>query len=229
VPLASITETITDWVTTVIGDHGIYAVFALMLVDAVLPAASELVMVYSGALAAGAFSSSVVLFGHEFESGFPAYVAMALSGTLGYLAGSLLGWAIGLYGGRPYLERHGRWLHLSHDRLVRAERWFDRFGNAAVFLGRITPVVRSFISVPAGVFRSPLGPYTVLTLIGSAIWCFALAGVGWALGSQWERFHENFHYVDYAVLAGIAALLAYVLVRRRRSTRMARRAADPAR
>jgi membrane protein DedA with SNARE-associated domain len=228
VPLASITETITDWVTTVIGDHGIYAVFALMLVDAVLPAASELVMVYSGALAAGAFSSSVVLFGHEFESGFPAYVAMALSGTLGYLAGSLLGWAIGLYGGRPYLERHGRWLHLSHDRLVRAERWFDRFGNAAVFLGRITPVVRSFISVPAGVFRSPLGPYTVLTLIGSAIWCFALAGVGWALGSQWERFHENFHYVDYAVLAGIAALLAYVLVRRRRSTRMARRAADPA-
>jgi membrane protein DedA with SNARE-associated domain len=229
VPLASITETITDWVTTVVGDHGIYAVFALMLVDAVLPAASELVMVYSGALAAGAFSSSVVLFGHEFESGFPAYVAMALSGTLGYLVGSLLGWAIGLYGGRPYLERHGRWLHLSHDRLVRAERWFDRFGNAAVFLGRITPVVRSFISVPAGVFRSRLGPYTVLTLIGSAIWCFALAGVGWALGSQWERFHENFHYVDYAVLAGIAALLAYVLVRRRRSTRMARRAADPAR
>jgi membrane protein DedA with SNARE-associated domain len=229
VPLASITETITDWVTTVIGDHGIYAVFALMLVDAVLPAASELVMVYSGALAAGAFSSSVVLFGHEFESGFPAYVAMALSGTLGYLVGSLLGWALGLYGGRPYLERHGRWLHLSHDRLERAERWFDRFGNAAVFLGRITPVVRSFISVPAGVFRSRLGPYTVLTLIGSAIWCFALAGVGLALGSQWERFHENFHYVDYAVLAGIAALLAYVLVRRRRSTRMARRAADPAR
>jgi membrane protein DedA with SNARE-associated domain len=228
VPLASITETITDWVTTVVGDHGIYAVFALMLVDAVLPAASELVMVYSGALAAGAFSSSVVLFGHEFESGFPAYVAMALSGTLGYLVGSLLGWAIGLYGGRPYLERHGRWLHLSHDRLERAERWFDRFGNAAVFLGRVTPVVRSFISVPAGVFRSRLGPYTVLTLIGSAIWCFALAGVGWALGSQWERFHENFHYVDYAVLAGIAALLAYVLVRRRRSTRMARRAADPA-
>jgi membrane protein DedA with SNARE-associated domain len=229
VPLASITETITDWVTTVVGDHGIYAVFALMLVDAVLPAASELVMVYSGALAAGAFSSSVVLFGHEFESGFPAYVAMALSGTLGYLVGSLLGWALGLYGGRPYLERHGRWLHLSHDRLERAERWFDRFGNAAVFLGRITPVVRSFISVPAGVFRSRLGPYTVLTLIGSAIWCFALAGVGWALGSQWERFHENFHYVDYAVLAGIAVLLAYVLVRRRRSTRMARRAADPAR
>jgi membrane protein DedA with SNARE-associated domain len=229
VPLASITETITDWVTSVIGDHGIYAVFALMLVDAVLPAASELVMVYSGALAAGAFSSSVVLFGHEFESGFPAYVAMALSGTLGYLVGSLLGWAIGLYGGRPYLERHGRWLHLSHDRLERAEHWFDRFGNAAVFLGRITPVVRSFISVPAGVFRSRLGPYTVLTLIGSAIWCFALAGVGWALGSQWEQFHENFHYVDYAVLAGIAALLAYVLVRRRRSTRMARRAADPAR
>jgi membrane protein DedA with SNARE-associated domain len=228
VPLASVTETITDWVTAAIGDHGIYAVFLLMLVDAVLPAASELVMVYSGALAAGAFSTSVVLFGVEIEEGFPAYVAMALAGTFGYLIGSLIGWGIGLYGGRPYLERHGRWLHLSHDRLDRAERWFDRFGDAAVFLGRITPVVRSFISVPAGVFRSPVGRYTVLTLIGSAIWCFAFAGIGWALGTQWETFHENFHFVDYAVVAGIVALLAYLLVRRRR-TKLARRAEDPAR
>jgi membrane protein DedA with SNARE-associated domain len=223
----SVTAWITDLVTEIIGDHGLYAVFLLMLLDAVFPAASELVMVYSGALAAGAFTSGVVLFGSTFDSGLGAFVAMALAGTIGYTIGSVVGWAIGIYGGRPYLERHGRWLHLPPHRLVRAERWFDRFGDAAVFVGRITPVARSFISIPAGVFRAPLVRYTVLTLIGSALWCFAFAGVGYALGTRWETFHENFHYVDYAVAAGIVALLAYVIVRRRRSSRLPR-SADPA-
>jgi membrane protein DedA with SNARE-associated domain len=198
-----------------------------MLVDAVLPAASELVMVYSGALAAGAFSSGVVLFGHEFEPGLSAYLTMALSGTIGYTVGSIIGWAIGIYGGRPFLERHGRWLHLGPHQLGRAERWFDRWGDAAVFVGRITPVARSFISIPAGVFRAPLGRYTVLTLIGSALWCFAFAGAGWALGTRWESFHERFHYVDYAVAAGVVLLVAYVLIRRRRSSSLSR-GADPA-
>ena len=197
-----------------------------MLVDAVLPAASELVMVYSGALAAGAFTSGVVLFGHEFEEGLSAYVVIALAGTIGYTIGSILGWAIGIYGGRPYLERHGRWLHLPPERLDRAERWFHRFGDAAVFLGRVTPVVRSFISIPAGVFEAPLVRYTVLTLVGSALWCFAFAGIGLGVGSQWESFHERFHYVDYAVLAGLVVAVAY-LVLRRRSSRLSR-GADPA-
>jgi membrane protein DedA with SNARE-associated domain len=227
VPLASVTSAITEHVTALIGDHGLYAVFVLMLVDAVLPAASELVMVYSGALAAGAFSSGVVLFGHEFEPGLSAYLTMALSGTIGYTVGSIIGWAIGIYGGRPFLERHGRWLHLGPHQLGRAERWFDRWGDAAVFVGRITPVARSFISIPAGVFRAPLGRYTVLTLIGSALWCFAFAGAGWALGTRWESFHERFHYVDYAVAAGVVLLVAYVLIRRRRSSSLSR-GADPA-
>src|SRR5215213_189711 len=105
-----------------------------MAIDAVLPAASELVMVYAGALAAGAFAGqSVTLFGHEISEPVWAYLAMALAGTLGYLVGSIGGWAIGLYGGRPYLERHGRWLHLSPEALGRAERWFDRWGDWAVF------------------------------------------------------------------------------------------------
>src|SRR5262249_7902767 len=119
-----------------------------MLVDAVIPAASELVMVYGGALAAAAVAGHVTLFGHRFGSGASAYVAIALAGTLGYLIGSLAGWAIGLYGGRPLLDLHGPKLHLGPDRIDRAERWFDRWGAAAVFLGRITPVVRSFISIP---------------------------------------------------------------------------------
>jgi len=228
VPLASVTSAVTEYVTSAIGDHGLYAVFLLMLVDAVFPAASEAVMVYSGALAAGAFAASVVLFGHEFSSGANAYVAIALAGTLGYLVGSWLGWAVGRYGGRPFLERRGRWLHLPPHRLARAEHWFDRWGDAAVFVGRITPVARSFISIPAGVFRFPFWRYTVLTLLGSAVWCFALAGVGWALGSRWESFHEKFHYVDYTVAAILVALIAYLLVRRRRSSSLSR-GADPAR
>ncbi len=226
--LASVTSVVTDRVTELLGSYGLYAVFLLMLVDAVLPAASELVMVYGGALAAGAFSSGVVLFGHEFESGFGAWLAIVLAGTIGYTIGSILGWAIGIYGGRPFLERRGRWLHLSPPKLAKAERWFERWGDWAVFLGRITPVARSFVSIPAGVFRAPLGRYTVLTFIGSTIWCVVFAAVGYAFGTRWETFHENFHYVDYAVAAGIVIGVAYLLVRRRRSSTLSRRA-DPAR
>lgn len=227
-PAASVTAFITDRITEVLGDYGLYAVFLLMLVDAVFPAASELVMVYSGALAAGAFTSGVVLFGHEFESGLGAWVAMVLAGTIGYTIGSVLGWAIGIYGGRPYLERHGRWLHLPPHRLDKAERWFDRWGDWAVLIGRLTPVARSFISIPAGVFRAALARYTVLTLVGSTLWCIGFAGVGYAFGTRWELFHENFRYVDYAVAAAIVLGLAYLLVRRRRSSTLGR-GADPAR
>ena len=220
-PAAAILSEITDAVTGVIGDYGLYAVFLLMAIDAVFPAASEVVMVYAGAVAAGAFAGqSVTLFGYEFADGLPAYVAMSLAGTIGYLLGAIAGWAIGDYGGRPYLERHGRWLHLNEAKLDRAETWFDRRGSWAVFLGRITPVVRSFISVPAGVFRSPFRPYVALTALGSAIWCFAFAGAGWAAGESWEEFHQSFKLVDYAVVglvvAGVA-LLGWKLMRRRRA------------
>jgi membrane protein DedA with SNARE-associated domain len=219
--VASVLSSITEAVTDAIGNYGLYAVFLLMLVDAVFPAASEVVMVYAGAVAAGAFADqSVTLFGHEFESGFPAYVAMASAGTIGYLLGSIGGWALGDYLGRPWLERHGRWLHLSAEKLDRAERWFDRWEEWAVFLGRITPVVRSFISVPAGVFRARFGPYVWLTLLGSALWCFAFAGAGWAAGANWESFHDAFRYVDYLIAAGIAALaagLGWRFLKRRRS------------
>ena len=214
--------------TAFIGAHAVYAVFGLMLVDAVFPAASELVMVYGGAVAAGAIAGHrVVLFGFHLHSGLPAYLAIALAGTTGYLLGSIGGWAIGFYGGRPYLERHGRWLHLSPAKLERAERWFDRWDDRAVFVGRITPVARSFISIPAGIFRMPLGRYAVLTALGSAIWAFAIAGAGWGLGSNYERFHHAFRYVDYAVAAGILVAVAYWGVRRRRSSTLARRVDPP--
>jgi membrane protein DedA with SNARE-associated domain len=209
--LASLTGSVTSFV----GDHGVYAVFALMALDAVFPAASELVMVYAGALASGAFAGQdVVLFGTHIDSPFWAFMTMVLAGTLGYVLGSIGGWLIGRYGGRPLAERHGRLLHLGPERLERAERWFDRYDDWAVLIGRVTPVVRSFVSIPAGIFRMPLGRYTLLTIPGSAVWCLAFAGVGWAFGSNYERFHRAF---DIALVAGAALLVLYLVVRRRSS------------
>jgi membrane protein DedA with SNARE-associated domain len=211
--LASITGTLTDWV----GRHGVYAVLIIMLVDAVLPAGGEITMLFAGALAAGAIAGHhPVLFGHTLQTGLESYLVLAAAGTLGYLAGSLIGWAIGRYGGRPLLERHGRWLHLDAGNLERAERWFDRHGRSAVFLGRLTPVVRSFISIPAGAMESPLGRYTVLTLLGSAIWCFAFAGAGWALGDRWDTVHHAFTGVEVLVVAAVVAGAAVLLLRNRR-------------
>jgi membrane protein DedA with SNARE-associated domain len=218
--LASLTSSVTSF----IGDHGLYAIFLLMVVDAVFPAASELVMLYGGALAAGAFAGQdVVLFGHKIDSHLWAFVAVSLAGVLGNTVGSLIGWGIGAYGGRPLLEERGRWLHLDHAKLARADRWFDRYGDAAVFLGRITPVVRSFISIPAGALRMPIGRFTVLTFLGCIPWCFGIAGAGWALGSNWDRFHDDFRWVEYAVVLAVVGLIAYLIFRWRSST-LARRA-----
>jgi membrane protein DedA with SNARE-associated domain len=137
--------------------------------------ASELVMVYAARWQqARSRTGRDALRTHD-RRGLAAYVAVALAGTIGYTIGAIGGWAIGLYGGRPYLERHGRWLHLSKEKLDRAERWFERWEDWAVFLGRLTPVVRSFVSVPAGVIEVPFVRYTLLTLLGSAIWCFSFA------------------------------------------------------
>ena len=221
--IASITGALTDHVTSLIGNSGVLAVFGLMFIDAVFPAFSELVMLYAGALAAGAFSQSVVLFGHPIGSRPLAFVTMVLAGTIGYTLGSLAGWALGIYGGRPFLDRHGRWFHLSQGRLGQAERWFNRFGRLAVLIGRITPVARSFISIPAGVFRARLASYTVLTFIGSTLWCIGFASVGFALGTRWKEFQRYFHYVDYTVLAVLVAGVALIILRRWRSTKLAGR------
>jgi membrane protein DedA with SNARE-associated domain len=209
-PLASITTTITDW----IGQNGVYAVFVLMAVDALLPVGGELIMLYAGVLAAGAIAGQQTsLFGVDLQDGAESYIALALAGTLGYLVGAVVGWAIGRSGGRPLLERHGRWLHLSPETFERAERWFERFGARAVFLGRITPLVRSFISIPAGVFRTPMPIYLPLTLAGSAIWCFGFAAAGWALGDSWESFHHQFRYADYVAIAAVAVMVAFLIAR----------------
>jgi membrane protein DedA with SNARE-associated domain len=207
-------------VTSWLANYGVLAIFLLMMVDAVFPAASELVMVYGGALASGALGHELHVFGWH-VSGFTAYLAVVLAGVLGYQIGADIGWWIGLRGGRPLIERRGRWVHLTPDRLERAERWFGRWDAWAVLVGRITPVARSFISIPAGIFETPFGRYNVLTLIGNAVWCLVLAAIGWALGSSWHTFDHDFRWLEYLVVAGILVLGAYLLlrlVRRRRGT-----------
>jgi membrane protein DedA with SNARE-associated domain len=217
--------------TSQVANHGVYAVFVLMAIDAVFPALSELVMLYAGAVAAGVFANAhgVTLFGSHVGFGAGAFVVLALSGTLGYLVGALAGWAIGFYGGRPLLEQHGRWFHLTPGRLDRAEAWFGRWGNVGVLVGRLTPVVRSFVSIPAGIFEMKLAPYTLLTLVGSAVWAFAFAGAGYGLGSSYSGFDHGFHYVEYAVVAGVVLLAAYLVYRRRSVARVTPRADDSSR
>jgi membrane protein DedA with SNARE-associated domain len=198
------TAHLTSW----IADHGLVAVFVLMAVDAVLPAGGELVMLFAGALAAGAIA------GHT----GPALPSAVLAGTLGYLAGSLAGWGIGRAGGRAFVARRGRWLHIGPERFARAERWFGAYGSAFVLVGRLTPLVRSFVSIPAGVLEYPLGRYVVLSAIASLVWCLAFGVAGHALGSNWDQVHHAFRYADYAAIVAVVALAAALLVRRRRAS-----------
>jgi membrane protein DedA with SNARE-associated domain len=221
-----VVASISSSFTSQVASHGVYAVFLLMLVDAVFPAASEIVMLYAGAVAAGVLANAhhVSVFGIRLGFGMPAFLALALAGTLGYFVGALIGWAIGRYGGRRLLERRGRWFHVTPERLDRAEHWFAKWGNFGVFVGRITPVVRSFVSIPAGVFQLPLAPYSLFTVVGSAVWAFSIAGAGYGLGRSYERFNHGFKYAEYAVVAGVLLVAAYLLYRWAKAARVSRRA-----
>jgi membrane protein DedA with SNARE-associated domain len=215
-------------VTSWLANYGVFAVLVLMAIDAVFPAASEAVMVYGGALASGALTHELHIFGWH-ATGLSAYIAVVLAGVIGYQAGSIFGWWAGLRLGREFLEEHGKWFHLSKGQLDRAERWFERWEGWAVLVGRITPVARSFISIPAGIFEVEFRRYNVLTLIGNAAWCLALAGIGWAAGASYKKFDHDFRYLEYAVVAGIVAVVAYWFVRRRRTATITAGHGDPPR
>jgi membrane protein DedA with SNARE-associated domain len=208
------TTHLTHWIAA----HGLVGVFVLMAIDAVLPAGGELVMLVAGALAAGAIAGA-----HG-----PSLAAAIVVGAIGYLAGSLAGWAVGRAGGRALIERHGRWLHLGPERFARAERWFERYGAAFVFFGRLTPLLRSFVSIPAGVLEYPLVPYAALTALASLAWCLAFGVAGHALGAHWDEVHRAFKYADYAVIA-LVAVGVLVLVRRRLGRRTRAGRAQPRR
>jgi membrane protein DedA with SNARE-associated domain len=213
--LASLTSTFTDTVAR----DGLPAVAVLMAADALLPAAGGIVMLVAGAIAAGAFGGrDPALLGVNLGTGLGAYVALASAGTLGYLVGAWVGWLIGRYGGRPFVERWGHLLHLGPSNMTRAEEWFALRGQWAVFLGRLIPLVRSFISIPAGVLGSPLKSYVALTLAGSAVWCFIVAAVGWALGSSYAGAGSAVRAVELVVVV-VAGLGGGALLFRRSAQR----------
>jgi membrane protein DedA with SNARE-associated domain len=211
--------------TSFVGDHGLAAVALLMFVAALLPAASELTMLYAGALASGALTGHV---GH-FQSGFSAYVAVVVVGVVANVAGAVVGWAIGYYGGHPLLERHGRWLHATPERLDRAERSFARHGNVAVPLGFAAPLVRSFVAVPAGILEWPLRRFVPLAAVGCSVFCTVIAGIGWAVGSSWHSASHDLRYLDYLVVSVVVLAVVILLVRRRTTATIRESDADPPR
>jgi membrane protein DedA with SNARE-associated domain len=201
-------------VTNAVGNHGLIAIFFLLVVAAVLPVASELVMLYAGAVAGGAFAGvTLQLFGHDIQSHLWAYVAVAVAGTLGNVVGAAGGWWIGARGGRAFVHRYGRYIHVSEAKLDRAEHWFERYDDWAVPFGFALPLVRSFVAIPAGIVEVPFRKFIVLALIGCSVFCFGLAAAGWALGSAYTHAHHALTYVEYALVAGIVAAAAYFIYR----------------
>ncbi len=210
--VASLTAQLTSWIAA----NGVPAVCVLMAIDALLPIGGELVMLYAGVIAAGVVRSGhPTLFGATLSHGVEIYVVLSVSGALGSLFGSLVGWWIGRRGGRSLIERHGRWLHVTPARFARAERWFKRYGMLTLLVGRLTPLARSFISIPAGVLGARLVPFVALTLLASLIWAFGFAAAGWALGGAWHSFDRSFGYVDYVALAALVVLAATLFLRAR--------------
>jgi membrane protein DedA with SNARE-associated domain len=210
------TEFLTDLITETIRDHGYLAVFVLMVLEsACVPIPSEVTMVFGGALANAAFYRA--LSRPEVEP--LNFVLVGLVGAVANLVGSWVAYWVGWAGGRPLVERWGRYVFLRPHELDRAEAWWARHGEAAVFVSRLLPVVRTFISLPAGVARMPFWRFTVYTFLGVLPWTFALAGLGFLLGQQWELVERYFRPISLAVAVLVVAGGAWWLLRRRSRAR----------
>jgi membrane protein DedA with SNARE-associated domain len=204
--LASITdkvvEPIVDVATEFIGSTGVVAVFLLMTLEsACIPVPSEAIMLFAG------FSVS---------NGELTLIGVVTAGVLGNLVGSWIAYAAGYYGRLDLLEKN-KLIHVSPKHLKWADDWFERYGAATVFFSRMLPIVRTFISLPAGVAKMPFWRFTVYTLAGCIPWVLMLALVGEAVGDNWEEWRHKLGYLDYVVLAAIVAGIVYLIVRRRRA------------
>jgi membrane protein DedA with SNARE-associated domain len=195
--IAQILSYVTGFVTQTIDALGYMGVALLMGIEsAAIPLPSEIIMPFSGFLAAaGRFN----LFG------------LAFAGAIGSVIGSLITYALGYFGGRPLVERYGKYILITHHDLDLAERFFARVGGWSTFIGRLIPVVRTFISVPAGIAQEPLGPFILAAFAGSFIWSYFLAWLGMTLGENWGRLENIFHKFDIViVLAGITGLAWWI-------------------
>jgi membrane protein DedA with SNARE-associated domain len=207
--LASISETLVNETSHFVRDAGLPGIFALMAISsACIPIPSEVVMLFAGFAVADPTQSHA--------SHHMTMVGVVLAGLLGTMVGSWVAYAVGRGGRLELLERHGGKLHMGPTQIERADRWFARYGEPTVLFGRLIPLIRAFVSLPAGVAKMPLGRFTLLSLIGAIPWVLALAFAGRALGSDWTSVRKAFEYVDYAIVVLIVVGIVYAIVRRRR-------------
>ncbi len=201
--LASITEPIVDFAVYVVAELGLAGIFVLMLLEsACIPIPSEATMLFAGFnVARGEYS----------------LLAAAAAGSVANLVGSWIAYAVGYWGRVDVIERHGRKVGIRTSHLHTADRWFARHGGSTVFFTRLLPIVRTFISLPAGVARMPFWRFSALTLAGCVPWMLTLTYIGLVVGERWTRWRDSLHYVDYAVAALIVIGVAWLLIRRRRS------------
>ena len=202
-----------DFITNFIGDYGYLAVFLLMVLEsACIPIPSEVTMLFGGALASASFAGA----GQELD-----LVTVALVGTAGNLVGSWLAYWAGAAGGRPLIDRFGRYVLVLPHEVDRAHEWFERRGELAVFVSRLLPVIRTFISLPAGVARMPFWRFTVYTVLGCLPWTFALAWLGYLLGENWTKVEDILQPVAWAIAAAVVAVAVWWVAHRYRKVRAA--------
>jgi membrane protein DedA with SNARE-associated domain len=196
-----IVDPLVDFATEFIDSVGLVGVFVLMLLEsACLPVPSEAIMLFAG---------------FNVSEGDMTLAGIVTAGVLGNLVGSWIAWGVGYFGRVELLEKN-RLIHINHKHLEWADSWFQRHGDATVFFTRMIPIIRTFISLPAGIARMPFWRFTVLTLLGCIPWVLMLGLIGREVGDQWEEWRDYLHYGDYLVLAAIVGGLIYLLIRRRR-------------
>lgn len=200
--IASVTASLADTATSLVGSAGLGGIFLLMMLEsACIPIPSEVTMLFAG------FNVAT----HHYS-----LLAITIAGVVGNLAGSWLAYGVGYYGRLELLERHGRALHVSPGQLARADRWFERYGSVTVLVTRVMPLVRTFISLPAGAARMPFWRFSALTVAGCIPWVFLLGWIGLLTKSNWHNVKDGLAYVDYVVVVGVVVGIVYLVVRRRR-------------
>jgi membrane protein DedA with SNARE-associated domain len=197
-----IVNDIITWCTDIIATFGLPGVFVLMLLEsACIPIPAEATMMFAG---------------FAISQGKMGLAAAIVVGVVGNVVGSWIVYYVGLYGGRPFIDRYGKYVLLRHEHIELTERWFAKYGALAVFFCRTMPVIRSFVSLPAGVARMPIWKFTFYTALGCVPFVALFTWVGYKVGANWQTIEQSLKWLDYAVVAGIVALIAWAVVHRLR-------------
>jgi len=195
--LEAIILPVASWIKNLVSEMGYAGVVIAMAIESFnIPLPSEIIMPFSGFLV--------------FEGRF-TMLGATLAGALGNLIGSVANYALGYYGGRPFVEKYGRYFFIRKHDLEMADRFFTKYGNATVFFTRMLPIVRTFISLPAGISRSNFALFCILTFLGSIPWCWLLTWAGLKFGENLDSFKRYWHVFDAVVAVGIIALVVWLV------------------